>query len=52
LEYANRLKHLAVHFSFGNFLPRALRDQFFGGVRNPTAKIKLLSDGRTFDRAA
>eukprot|EP00794_Sanderia_malayensis_P002512 gene2512-2901_t len=22
LEYANRLKHLAVHYNFGNFLPR------------------------------
>ena len=43
LEYANRLKHLAVHCNFGNFLPRALRDQFVGGVRNPSTKTKLLS---------
>ena len=51
LEHANRLKHLAVHCNFGNFLPRALRDQFVGGVRNPTAKTKLLSEDRTFDSA-
>lgn len=51
VEYANRLKHLAVHCNFGTFLPRALRDQFVGGVRNPTTKTKLLSEDRTFDRA-
>ena len=51
LEHANRLKHLAVHCNFGNSLPRALRDQFVGGVRNPTTKTKLLSEDRTFDRA-
>ena len=51
LENANRLKHLGVHCNFGNFLPRALRDQFVGGVRNPTAKTKLLSEDRTFHRA-
>ena len=51
IEYANRLKHLAVHCNFGAFLPRALRDQFVGGVRNPTTKTKLLSEDRTFDRA-
>ena len=51
LEYANSLKHLAVHSNFGNFLPRALRDQFVGGVMNPTTKTKLLSEDRTFDRA-
>ena len=38
LEYANCLKHLAVHCNFGNFLPCALQDQFVGGVRNPTTK--------------
>src|SRR6056300_578350 len=49
VEYANRLKHLAVHCNFGTFLPRALRGQFVGGVRNPTTKTKLLSEDRTFD---
>eukprot|EP00794_Sanderia_malayensis_P001704 gene1704-1898_t len=50
-EYVNRLKHCAVHCNFGNFLPRALRDEFVRGVRNPTIKTKLLSADRTFDRA-
>lgn len=51
MEYANRLKHLAVHCNFGTFLPRALRDQFVGGVRNPSTKTKLLSEDRNFERA-
>ena len=51
LEYTYRLKHLAVNCNFGNFLPRALRDQFLEGVRNPTTKTKLLSEDRAFDRA-
>ena len=51
MEYAIRLKHLAVHCNFGNFLPCVLRDQFVRGVRNPTAKTKLLSEDRTFNCA-
>ena len=51
LEYANRLKHLAIHCNCGNVVPRALRDQFVGGVRNPTTQPKLLSEDRTFDHA-
>ena len=30
LEYANKLKRLAIHCNFGPYLTRALRDQFVG----------------------
>lgn len=50
IEYANKLKRLAVHCNFGPYLPRALRDQFVGGVRSQPTKKKLLSEDRTFEQ--
>jgi hypothetical protein len=51
MEYANKLKHLAVHCNFGQYLQRALRDQFVGGVRSQSTRKKLLSEDRTFEQA-
>ena len=50
-EYANKLKRLAVNCNFGQYLTRALRDQFVGGVRSQSTRKKLLSEDRTFDQA-
>ena len=50
-EYANKLKRLAVHCNFGQYLQRALRDQFVGGVRSQSTRKKLLSEDRTFEQA-
>ncbi len=50
-EYANKLKRLAVHCNFGQYLQRALRDQFVGGVRSQSTRKKRLSEDRTFEQA-
>ena len=50
-EYANKLKRLAVNCNFGQYLTRALRDQFVGGVRSQSTRKKLLSEDRTFEQA-
>ena len=45
-EYANKLKCLVVNCNFGQYLTRALRDQFVGGVRSQSTRKKLLSEDR------
>jgi hypothetical protein len=50
-EYANRLRKMASTCNFGEYLARALRDQFVGGVRNAAIKKKLLAADRTFHDA-
>ena len=51
IEFANKLKRLAVHCNFGQYLQRALRDQFVGGVRSQSTRKELLSEDRTFEQA-
>lgn len=51
MEYADKLKRLAVNCNFCPCFTRALRGQFVGGMRRQTTKKKLLSEDGTFDQA-
>jgi hypothetical protein len=48
--YSAKLRRLASTCNFGNFLPRALRDQFVCGIRDHNTQTKLLSEDRTFEQ--
>ena len=46
-DYSHRLKRSAADCQFGDFLDRALRDQFVAGVRSNVIKRKLLTTPET-----
>ena len=50
-DFANILKRLAVNCQFGDYLQRALRDQFVRGLRSRATTKKLLAEDKSFAEA-